>query len=102
MLEPEAIAMYCLPPAVYVIGDAFQFWLVWKCHRDFPVLASTAAKAPLSSPKKTTPPAVDSPPPHVEPGPVCGTSQTILPVSISSARRTFSRDSPGALRVPPP
>src|SRR5664279_6308410 len=56
MLAPDAIATYCLPSIAYVIGEAFIAWLVSKCHRYFPVWASTAAKPPLLSPKKSRPP----------------------------------------------
>src|SRR5229473_3602658 len=61
MLGPAATATYCLPPAMNVIGDARQLCpspssveaFVWICHRSLPVFASTAAKAPLSSPKRS-------------------------------------------------
>src|SRR5688572_21532825 len=44
--------------------------------------------APLSSPKKTTPPAVLSVPPHEFRPPCCGTSQATRPLWTSIARRT--------------
>ena len=56
--EPAATATYCLLSNEYVIGDAFQFWLAGKLHNGLPFAASAATRAPLSSPKITTPPAV--------------------------------------------
>src|SRR5579864_8750054 len=96
MAEPEATAMYCLVSNSYVIGDAFQSWLVGKLHSGLPVAASAAARAPLSSPKITMPPAVLSAPPHDVTGPTCGNSHAILPVVMSIARRTLCAGSPGA------
>ena len=40
------------------MGEAFHGSLASKCQRYFPLLASTAAKPPLVSPKNTRPPAV--------------------------------------------
>lgn len=34
---PDAMAMYCFPPTMYVIAEAFQSWFAWKCHRGCPV-----------------------------------------------------------------
>ena len=87
---PEATATYCVPSNAYVIGDAFQSWLVWNCHSGAPVETSAATSAPLSSPKKTSPPAVASTPPHDVAGPICGSSQRIVPLLTSIARRIFS------------
>jgi len=55
----------------------------------FPFLSSTASNPPLGFPKNTTPPAVASTPAHVLAFAAsgCGTSPTIFPVSILSARR---------------
>jgi hypothetical protein len=66
------------------------------------VRASTAANAPLSSPKNSTPPAVESTPPQELPGPIWGYSQTMRPVDSSRALRYFLPGSPGTWRVEPP
>ena len=58
MFGPDATAMNCRSSNTYVIGDAFQIWLVWKLQSTFPVRASAAASAPLSSANTTTSPAV--------------------------------------------
>ena len=66
-----------------------------SCQRGSPLAASTAVKAPLSSPKKTRPPAVASVPPQESAGPICGSSQAISPVWTSIARRIFWAGSSG-------
>jgi hypothetical protein len=102
IFPPAATATYCFPPVIYVIGDAFQLSFVSKCQSSFPVLASAAANAPLSSQKNTRPPAVESTPPQDTLGLVCGISYAILPVSRSIARRNFRGRSPGTSRDAPP
>jgi len=85
----------------YVIGDAFQTWLVWRLHIRLPVFASAAAKAPLSSAKKTRLLAVASTPPHESTLPNCGSSQATFPVWMSIARSTRCAGSGAAANVPP-
>ena len=46
---PAAAATYCVPSTVYVIGPAFQVWLVVNRQIWFPSFASTATK-PSSAP----------------------------------------------------
>ena len=53
------MATYCRPLTMQVIGDAFQSWLICTCQSGSPLWASSAANAPLSSPKKTRLPSVD-------------------------------------------
>ena len=53
-------------------------------------------------PKKTTPPAVDTVPDQLSPGPVMGYSQTLLPVNGSKARKTNCPKSTGFGPAPPP
>ena len=50
MFAPDAIATYCRPATMYVIGDALKMLPAPKCHNVFPFFASTAANAPLLSP----------------------------------------------------
>ncbi len=38
MFGPEATATICLQSNSYVIGEAFQSWLVWNCQRTSPSL----------------------------------------------------------------
>src|SRR6476659_6523801 len=87
IVEPAATPMYCFLSNTYVIGEAFQFWFVWKLQRGFPVAASTAMRAPPSSPKMTNPVAVVSVPPQDCAGPGCGSSHLIAPVWMSIAFR---------------
>src|SRR4051794_26705679 len=80
IFDPTATATYCLLSKTYVMGEAFHKSFTGKRHNRLPVLASTAANQPPSSPKKTTPPAVESTPPQESPGPDSGSSHAILPV----------------------
>src|SRR5476649_561383 len=101
MFDPAATATYCLLSNMYVIGDAFHNALVWKLQSAFPVAASAAIKAPLSSPKITTPPAVLSTPPHEFTAPVCGNVQAALPVRMSIARSRRCAGSGAGANDPP-
>src|SRR5205823_824789 len=91
----------CLRP-YNVIGEARQAWLSCVCQSIFPLFASRAVKVPLSSPKKSSPPPVESTPEYVRAGPVCANSQAVLPVSRSSARIYFRLGSSRAGRNVPP
>src|SRR5215471_21778575 len=102
IFEPAATPMYCLPSKEYVIGEAFQAWLVSKRHSGLPVEASAAIKAPPSSPKITRPVAVASVPPQDIAGPGCGSSQAIAPVRMSRAFRTRTGFGSGEVRCEPP
>src|SRR5262245_57940901 len=102
MLQHDATATDCLPPARLVRGGAFHSSFVWNYESGLPALASVAARAPLSSPKKTSPPAVESAPPQELPGPIWGYCQTIFPVCASMARRNFLPGSSCASLVAPP
>src|SRR5713226_9356176 len=98
----EAMATYCLPSTAYVIGDAVNPSPIWKCQRCFPFLASTPTRCPSSSPKKITPPAVDTVPAQDSPGPVIGYSHFLAPVFESKARRKNCPTSAGFGPAPPP
>src|SRR5260370_1172867 len=102
MAVPDAIATYCLPSTAYEIGDAVSFSPVWKCQRCFPFRPSSPTRCPSSSPKNTTPPAVDTVPAHESALPVIGYSHLRSPVLGSNARRKNCPTSCGLGPAPPP
>src|ERR1700736_4182210 len=73
-----------------------------KFHRCLPVSASTATSCPSSPQKKPPPPAVETEPAHIVPGPVMGYCQRRSPVFGSSARRYSLLFSVGIRSPPPP
>src|SRR4051812_47622163 len=102
MLEPAAMAMYCLPSKEYVMGEAFQDSFVLKLHNGFPVMASAAMSSPVSAAKMTSPVAVARVPPQDCAGPGCGSSQTTAPVRMFNAFRILSGFGSGDVFCDPP
>src|SRR5262249_35100120 len=101
-LGPAATATNCVPSNEYVMGEAFQVWLVWNDHSGWPDRASTAISPPPSSATNTSPVAVESVPPHEFAGPRCGSSQAIAPVWTSIARRIRCGSGSAAVFCVPP
>src|SRR5205085_12628154 len=50
ILGPTASAINCLPPTMYVIGEALLIPLVGKCHKALPSRSSRTTTSPLVSP----------------------------------------------------
>src|SRR5690349_4124979 len=84
------------------MGDAVRVSPISKCQSPLPSRASTATRLPSSSPKKITPPEVDTVPAHISPGPVIGYSHLRWPVFGSKARRKNCPTSEGFGPAPPP
>src|SRR5215472_7210327 len=85
------------------MGDAVRLSPIEKCQRCSPVRASTATSCPWSSPKKTTPPAVETVPDQASAvGVTTGYSHFLEPVFGSKARKKNWPTSDGLGPAPPP